>query len=38
MDKPSSFAHKEMGIFCFSDDQDWEKFSVLIVRLCYAAF
>jgi len=31
MDKPSSFAHKEMRIFCFSDDQDWGKFSVLTV-------
>jgi len=29
MDKPSSFAHKEISIFCFSDDQDWRKFSVL---------
>jgi len=26
MDKPSSFAHKEMRIFCFSDDQDWGNF------------
>jgi len=31
MDKPSSFAHKEMRIICFSDDQDWGKFSVLTV-------
>ena len=23
--KPSSFAHKEMSICCFSDDQDWRK-------------
>jgi len=29
MDKPSSFAHKEMRNFCFSDGQDWRKFSVL---------
>jgi len=28
MDKPSSFAHKEMSTFCFSDDQDWWKCSV----------
>ena len=26
MDKPSSFAHKEMRNFCFSDDQDWGNF------------
>jgi len=26
MDKPSSFAHKEMRIFCFSDDQHWGNF------------
>ena len=38
MDKPSSFAHKEMRNFCFSDDQDWGKFSVLTVYLCYAEF
>jgi len=36
MGKPSSFSHKEMIIFCFSDDrdpilQDWPKFSVLPV-------
>jgi len=31
MDKPSSFAPKEMSILCFSDDQDWRKFSVLLV-------
>jgi len=31
MYKPSSFAHKEMRIVCFSDDQDWRKFSVLPV-------
>jgi len=31
MAKPSSFAHKEMSIFCFSDHQDWSKFSVLPV-------
>jgi len=31
MDKPSSFANKEMSIFCFSDDQDWCKFIVLTV-------
>jgi len=35
MDKPSSLAHKEMRIFCFSDDQDWGKFYVLtLVVLC----
>jgi len=28
MKKSSSFAHKEMSIFCFCDDQDWRKFSV----------
>ena len=26
VNKPSSFAHKEMSILCFSDDQDWPKF------------
>jgi len=31
MDKASSFAHKEISIFCFSDDHDWRKFSVLPV-------
>jgi len=31
MDKPSSFAHKEMSIFCFSVEQDCCKFSVLAV-------
>jgi len=31
MDKPSSFAHKEMSSFCFNDDKDWRKFSVLPV-------
>jgi len=31
IDKPSSFAHKEMSTFCFSDDQDWHEFSVLTV-------
>jgi len=31
MNKPSSFAHKEMSILCFSDDQFWRKFSVLPV-------
>ena len=31
MHKPASFAHKEMSIFCFSDDQDRRKFSVLPV-------
>jgi len=30
MDKPCLFAHKEMSIFCFSDDQGWWKFSVLM--------
>ena len=28
MNKPSSFAQKEMRIFCFNDDQDWGKFSI----------
>jgi len=36
MDKPTSFAHKEMSTFCFSDDQDWRKFSVLRVQSFYA--
>jgi len=31
MDKPSSFARKEIAFFCFSDDQDWQKFSALPV-------
>jgi len=31
MDKPTSFALKEMSSFCFSDDQDWLKFSALPV-------
>jgi len=31
MDKSISFAHKEISIFCFSDDQDWGKFSVMPV-------
>jgi len=31
MDKPSSLARKKMSILCFSDDQDWLKFSVLPV-------
>jgi len=31
MNKSSSFAHKEMNILYFSDDQDWRKFSVLPV-------
>jgi len=30
MDKPSSFARKEMSILYFSDDQDWRKFSVFL--------
>jgi len=38
VDKPSSFAHKEMSICCISDDQDWRKYSVLPVWLCCAAF
>jgi len=29
--QPSSFTHKEMSIFCCSDDQDWRKFYVLPV-------
>jgi len=35
MVKPASFAHKEMSIFCFSDDQDWRKYFVLPVVQCY---
>jgi len=31
MGKSSSFAHKEISIFCFSDNQGWQKFSVLPV-------
>jgi len=31
MDKPSSFAHKEISLFYFHDNQDWWKFSVLPV-------
>jgi len=31
MDKSDWFAQKEMSIFCFSDNQDWRKFSVLPV-------
>ena len=31
MDKPRSFAHKEISIFCFCDDQNWCKISVLTV-------
>jgi len=31
MDKPRSFAHKELSIFCFSGDKVWQKFSVLPV-------
>jgi len=31
IDKLTSCALKEMCIFCFSDDQDWRKFSVLPV-------
>ena len=38
MDKPSSFAHKEMSTFFFSDDEDWCKFSVLTVWSCYSTF
>jgi len=30
MDQPTSFAHKEMSIFCFSDDQDWRKFCLSV--------
>jgi len=30
MDKPSLFAPKEISIFCFSDDQNWQKFSVFL--------
>jgi len=29
--KPSSFAHKETSLYCFSDDQHWCKLSVLTV-------
>jgi len=38
MDKLSLYANKEMSTFCFSDDQDWRKFSLLPVYSCYAAF
>ena len=38
MDKPTLFAHKEMSIFCFSDDQDWRKLNVLPVYSFYATF
>jgi len=31
IDKLTSCALKEMNIFCFSNDQDWRKFSVLLV-------
>ena len=31
IDKATSCALKEMSIFCFSNDQDWHKFSVLSV-------
>ena len=31
IDKPTSCALKEKSILCFSDDQDWRKFSVLPV-------
>jgi len=31
MDKPNSFAHKEISTFCFSDDQNWRKIFVLPV-------
>jgi len=31
IDKPSSFTRKEMSSFCFSDDQYWGNFYVLIV-------
>jgi len=31
MDKLSSYANKEMSSFCFSDDQDWRKCSLLPV-------
>jgi len=30
MDNSRSFAHKEISIFCFSDDQSWRKFSVYL--------
>ena len=29
IDKPSSFANKEMSFFCFSDDHYWRQFAVL---------
>jgi len=37
IDKPTSCELKDMSIFCFSDDQDWRKFSVLpvLVRKVY---
>jgi len=38
MDKPTSFARKKMSNFCFSDDQDWRKLSVLPAWSCYADF
>jgi len=37
MDKPSSFAHKEMRNFCLSDDQDQAEifcFACLVVLYC----
>jgi len=37
IDKPSSFVHKELNIFRFSDDKHWRKFSVLAVQPCYHA-
>jgi len=38
MDKPSSFAIKEISNFCISDDEDWRKFSALPVLSCYVTF
>jgi len=38
MDKPSSFANKEMCTFYFSVDQGWRKYSILHVQSFYATF
>jgi len=37
IDKSSSFAHKNMSIFYFNDDQAWGIISVLTIS-CYATF
>jgi len=31
IDKPTSCALEKKSMFCFSDDEDWRKFSVLTV-------